>query len=763
MSQLRKITVLVLVILCNFSYLFAMDTVTKKPQSTVAFAGKVIDKVTDKPIVNAKIKLYISGVSKSAFTGSNGEYRAAIAGSSLSRLARLTVTAKEYKKAVYLLFIPSGSSTQNKDFKLRDVAAPRIEISHPCQNQEIIDTDEIRLTYYNDCGSGIDETSLKIFANEREITQYAHSFSDLGVTTVYCPVSETQPLDKGECVISAQISDFSKNTSRRSVSVVIVSKADYFIKLGKNALAENDILSANGNFMLALSAAKDNPEANFYYAFTRVAALSFKYSIYSLLKDMGWTGPNGSLLEQYYLDPSHFNAKPPAGIENFNLAVSFPNPKQIQDMIYSEIIPEIDKALENLDLVLAKKDFVSYLSAPNPITQTENIRIDYADAALLKSVICAVKANLYELLVRNLDCDLSHLSLLFRSGALTPEYVLTQYPELLRVQEIPHSLRAKEALVLAIDSYIDAFNFMQTQTGDQSNDLISISPQYMEDAKLFTEQVQDIKKSLLSQPDLVFSMKFSQCINLGNFFTNPFDFREILGTKTISYLLQDNFLPLMDYALNNLAKADVDYQEYLPPQSSFSEGKNKEADFADIVAAKSALESIRMSFLSLLGYNCDVDVQAVISDAFKNRHISFNDILDHYANLLKLSNQDNIISAKQTLSNIVKRYNETIDYLSNREDIDQSDDILILSEDFRANESKYKAVLEGLNNMQSTLIDPVIGITTKEIYVNPAGFFLSPKDIRQFLPKFDSDNEAVANSFPDITFGGTVSGYELPD
>jgi len=716
--------------------------------------GRVTDKVTLKPIANAKVTAKTGGVFKEAFTNNKGDYVVGLYRLPWFGFCKITAAKEEYQTQYRWIFLWPWRRLAIVNFKLNDITSPSLEISSPLEGQEISTHPTIELSY-SDYGSGINVGSVEIFVNDRDVTEHIEEINEEGAV---CMIPVENPLGLGPSTIYAKIKDFTGNLAEDAVSVTVFSEVNQLIQLGKEAILNRDILSAHGYFAQALDVEPNNLEANFYYAITRLGILPMtNVAIFNLSQDMGLTGLDGPLTRAD-LDPFNFNAQPPEGIQDFDLVHSFPNGERFREAIRYEIIPEMEGSLENLNLVLGDEDFVSYLQIENPFTGTENIEIDFGDIALLKSTICVIKAKAHEFLVRNFDTDLAYLSSLFIQGTLTPRYVLEQYPQLLRVEDTPQSVSARDAFVLAINNYIEGVNFIAAETDDQSDDLISIShaPEYQEQAVLFAEQISDLKKSLISQPDSEFSMKFSQFINLGYFYANPFDLRRVLDFDSANYFLLSNFLPQTEYMLENLSNADVNYQEFLPPDNPFYTERKKDADFADTQAIRTGLEAIRMASFGLLGYELNLDVQEVILTAIEGGNSIVNNTLDAYPELLNLLDPSYMLLAREALNNTVNAYTETVNYLSNNEDPDQSDDLMVPTLYFWDNEPRYRGMLEGLNALHNTLIDPETEEPGDEFHINLAELLTHFKDMRPFLPEFSEDNNYIPGSWPDPTFGGIL-------
>jgi hypothetical protein len=316
--------------------------------------------------------------------------------------------------------------------------------------------------------------------------------------------------------------------------------------------------------------------------------------------------------------------------------------------------------------------------------------------------------------------------------------------------------------VAAIDSYKAGSDFILAETGDRSDHLLNISSdsEYREQAVLFAEQLQDIKKSLLSSPDEIFSMKISQAINLGGFFANPFDLRRLLDNDSVTHLT-DSILPNLNYAGQNLYKATSTYQEFLPPGNIFYRGKKQEGDFADIAALRSGIEAMRMALLGVSAYDLKGDIQAITLEAMHGKRFTVQEILDKYPHLFYLNDHYLIDEAQKAFLNLEKAYTQASDYLLNQDDADQSDDVLVATNYFKENASRYSAMFERAITMQEVLIDPQTEIQSDEFRLNLGNFFLRYPDTRPFLPRFDESGKIIPNTWPDSTFGGIFPEHKF--
>ncbi|MDP2906013.1 MAG: hypothetical protein Q8O22_06925 [Candidatus Omnitrophota bacterium] len=724
------------------------------PNDAVVISGKITDKATAKPIAGAQISLNVQNKTTNAVSDINGKYSIRVGISLWFRTATVNVSANEYARLSSILLILPGRRAVQKDLQLKDILKPSLEIVSPKDEEEVFTDPAIELKY-DDKGSGIDLHSLTISAGNRDVTKYIKNMNFLGAL---CVIPKNDALAQGECEISARVKDLAGNEVQRSILVTVISKVDQLIRLGKKALTEKNAQAAYDYFKQALDVDPKNKEANFYFGLMRLAKLLSQDEVFAMLQDLGFKGPGSVALAKVHLDPFHLAVETPSGFANFDLPASAPSGRSIQDVITKQILPELNAAIKNLNIALADKNFVTQIAITAPFIGSGKLALDYGDIALIKSTLLLVKSFMHEMLVRDVDIDSAQIKALFAAGNPTIWRLLELYPDLMRVKSVPHSLQAREALVASIDSYSAGFFYIFSEQNRRPDNLLNLSPlpKYQKEALLFVDELKDIKRSLMGTPERVFSLRLNQVINAGNFFTQPFDFRRAFEVDSASYLLQDVFLPYFDYAASNFSKVKPAYREFFPPESSFYTGNKKEIDFTDTSAILSALELSRTGFLSLLAYDLNMDIQTLAPGAPNEQIAHIQDALGQNPRLLYLSHPRSMNLARDAFSRMVKSYAAGADYFAKTEDADQSDDLLTAKGDALVNLGRYVKMLQDLDLMKETLIDPSTANQGDEFRVNLGEFFLRYKDMRALMPQFAANNNVIAGTYPDETFGGIL-------
>src|SRR3989339_193664 len=273
MVLVKKTIILGLASFCIMNSLYAQSESGREgvlnnglSKSVVVVSGKVFDKATAKPIASAKVVIVTNNVLKEATTNAQGYFMASFSAASWFRICKITVSAQEYQKQTRFVSLPPWKSQIIANFRLNDITIPSLEISAPLEGQEIFTSPTIKISYH-DYGSGINFSSLKIFANDTDLTQYTvESNSQEAV----CTVPKESPLAEGAATLYAQIKDSSGNFAEDTLAVTVVSEVNYYLQMGKEALLNRNILSSHRYLAQALEAEPENPEANFYFAITRL-------------------------------------------------------------------------------------------------------------------------------------------------------------------------------------------------------------------------------------------------------------------------------------------------------------------------------------------------------------------------------------------------------------------------------------------------------------------------------------------------------------
>ncbi len=195
----------------------------------------------------------------------------------------------------------------------------------------------------------------------------------------------------------------------------------------------------------------------------------------------------------------------------------------IKNFLKEHILPQIDRALNNVATV--GEDFNQILTTEDYFID-EDIEIDYGDIAMAKSCLYAVKAAIEILSAYNIDVDLYDVFCRLEwedfydtvYGLEEKEFkvneILDMYPEFLKLLSDYQSplADAKENFSKTIDAFLEGFEFIETETDDQGNDLLTLDE--LEDAQPTFEGL----KNALIEPYIVPIGDDSYKMDLSKFF-----------------------------------------------------------------------------------------------------------------------------------------------------------------------------------------------------------------------------------------------------
>jgi len=255
-----------------------------------------------------------------------------------------------------------------------------------------------------------------------------------------------------------------------------------FIQKGLHWLNDGEILKSKVYFKIAATLYKnadsnDADTARFFYSLSRAAALAFDTqpdSIFDGLKD------SGDVLDQFGTSP---DGRDP--LDNFNL--SFPDPLppdsptgyELQEFLYSVVMPELIAALSGLDGVSTSFNVTWTEPADNSEVET-----DYGDLlvfrAALASAIASIRTQYAYYL--NVDIDLEK-----NDTDNSYEDFLNSNPLFLNLTNAGILANVKINLENAANDLLGAINWMIAETDGQDDDFINLT-------NVTAEEIADAKK-----------------------------------------------------------------------------------------------------------------------------------------------------------------------------------------------------------------------------------------------------------------------------
>ena len=303
------------------------------------------------------------------------------------------------------------------------------------------------------------------------------------------------------------------------------------------------LLQANALFEAAVQAVPTDPDANFFWALTRVPALLDNSEGYTpglpidnakeLLDGLGVASSGRDIFNwTAFLGEDAFgDVQIPAG---------GPTGAAIQGFIASVVLPEIQAALANLSVI--DQSFNTILTTAETGLD-HDVEVDYGDVLLFESMLHTASTALRVLLSYDLDADLYNVLARLKEGITTINGdLMAVYPNLLNLLDSGRGdmQAAKATFVQAIDSYLAASEFIRSESdGDLVDDLITIDPDELDDEAHFRTWLAEAKNSLVTGQPGTFVSK-------DGFRTDRMDLNRFFGTESIDPLGLRSVMPVYD-------------------------------------------------------------------------------------------------------------------------------------------------------------------------------------------------------------------------
>ncbi|MGD1018382.1 MAG: PKD domain-containing protein [Verrucomicrobiia bacterium] len=235
-----------------------------------------------------------------------------------------------------------------------------------------------------------------------------------------------------------------------------------WVAMGRAALVSNDILTANTDFSNAVAVGSSNPDANFFYAFTRIAVLPCQTNPPA--------GPVAQLLTEYGIpttgrDPWKWTADFQRNLFNqIVLPTNCPTEGVALGVLTNTVLPQIAGALTNLTHVPH-----SYSTVIGPeLNRTNSYEVNYnAEVVLYQSALQAAQGAILTLNSYNLDANVSAIVSNLEAGTFNLNSFLAASPQFLTPTSVATSSlpSAATALDTAINEFEDGSSAVYAQRG----------------------------------------------------------------------------------------------------------------------------------------------------------------------------------------------------------------------------------------------------------------------------------------------------------
>jgi hypothetical protein len=292
------------------------------------------------------------------------------------------------------------------------------------------------------------------------------------------------------------------------------------------------ILSANQKFKDALSKNSNNPEANLFYAVTRIGAFALEAggvgsleTLRDVFEAFGMTRNSNDFLD----------AGPPYDTP-IELPGNSPSGEEIRQFLAEPYMTLLNETLENLAKI--PNSFKTILTADE--TGDQATEVDYGDVLMYKAMLNGNRCLVLIMSSYNLNMDIDAIAKKISNDQFNINTdLLKPYPEFLKLLSGGGTTlgTAEEALLDTINSYLAASEFIRSETDNQWDDLVEIIPVELGDEELLRQNLNELKASLNENrtADLTDNVEHL-ALNLNPFF----------GYGSGPYNLRD-FLPLFDH------------------------------------------------------------------------------------------------------------------------------------------------------------------------------------------------------------------------
>jgi PKD repeat protein len=189
--------------------------------------------------------------------------------------------------------------------------------------------------------------------------------------------------------------------------------------MGRAALASNNIVTANADFSNAVAVSSSNPDANFFYAFTRVAVLPFQPAVKGLL-DGFEVDATGRDLWKWTAD---FQRNL---FDQIVLPTNCPSEPVVMGVLTNTVLPQIVGALTNLTHV--PPNYSTMIGPELNLTNTHEVTYN-AEVVLYQSALQAAQGLILTLNSYNLDANISAIVSNWDAGAFNINTWLGWYPQ----------------------------------------------------------------------------------------------------------------------------------------------------------------------------------------------------------------------------------------------------------------------------------------------------------------------------------------------
>jgi hypothetical protein len=235
-----------------------------------------------------------------------------------------------------------------------------------------------------------------------------------------------------------------------------------------------DILAANEKFKQAVDTDSADPDANLFYAVSRMATFLLQNSAGGLDTAADLLALFGAdIMENRPLGEDPITDLPTL-YDDYNPPDTVPGGETVRAFLAEKLIAEIDAALANLAVVPVGTGYGLTVTAAEIAGDTD-VQIDDGDVWVARSSLELLKAALLIVTAYDLDVDLRELLVLDNGDVLGIQKILDLYPNMLHLRTADGADRlaaARTSLLAGIDSARAAYDFITAEEDPQDDDLL---------------------------------------------------------------------------------------------------------------------------------------------------------------------------------------------------------------------------------------------------------------------------------------------------
>jgi hypothetical protein len=227
---------------------------------------------------------------------------------------------------------------------------------------------------------------------------------------------------------------------------------------------------------------------------------------------------------------------------------------------------------------------------------------------------------------------------------------------------------------------------------------------------------------------------------------------------------------LLNNSIINLDKINSTFQTILTTDETGDEAV--EVDYGDVLMFKAILNAGKCLISIISSYNINIDTDEIFNKVKNDQFGISPDLLNVYPNfLILLSGGVNTLqSAEAKLLDTINNYLNASNFIRAETD-DQFNDLIAFDPDDLQDEELFRQnlIILRVSLNDNTTADLTDGVELISLNLNLLfGHGSGPFDLRDFLPRFDRNNDPIAGTVGsglgnDATLGGILPGFSQSD